>query len=270
MTTELPFATTEMLDVAGQPESALDMGCGSGRLTVELARRGAAVTGIDTNDAQLAAARSRAKQAAVDVEWMRADFNVPLPFSDGRFDAVVSRLSLMVARDPVATLREAARVLRPGGVVVTAVWAAIEQNPWFGEPRSAIADALGADRARFAAAFGTLGDLDELEQIHRAADLGEVRGQLVSDERTAADAAEHLGRAGGQHRTLQATRRDAHGRAVRPPDGAAGGAAGVLPRRGRAAHAAADSARQRPPASLGRGRRRDRKARRRQHPAVAA
>ncbi len=208
MTPELPFAAAEMLDAAGQPESALDMGCGIGRLTVELARREAVVTGIDTNDAQLAAARSRAEEAAVDVEWLHADFNVPLPFADGRFDAVVSRLSLMVARDPVATLREAARVLRPGGVVVTAVWAAIEQNPWFGEPRSTIAEALGADRARFAAAFGRLGDLDEMEQIHRPAGFGEVLGQLVSDERTAADAAEHwaaLAGSIGHFRRLAAT-----------------------------------------------------------------
>jgi ubiquinone/menaquinone biosynthesis C-methylase UbiE len=191
VTPELPFAAAEMLGAAGRPGSVLDMGCGSGRLTVELARREAAATGIDTSDARLAEARSRSAEAAVDVEWLRADFNQPLPFADGRFDAAVSRLSLMVARDPVATLREAARVLRPGGVVVTALWAAIEQNPWFGVPRSAIADTLGPEGARFAAAFGRLGTLEELEQTHRAAGFGEVRGQLVSDWRTAAGAVEH-------------------------------------------------------------------------------
>jgi hypothetical protein len=74
---------------------------------------------------------------------------------------------------------------------VTALWAAVEQNPWFGEPRSAVADTLGADPARFAAGFGRLGHLAELEQVHRSAGLGEVRGQLVSDEVTAPGAAEH-------------------------------------------------------------------------------
>jgi SAM-dependent methyltransferase len=188
---ELPFGVAEILAATGRPRPVLDMGCGSGRLTVELARGGAAATGIDTSEARLDEARTRSARAAVEVEWRRADMNEPLPFADDRFDAVVSRLSLMVAHDPIETLREAARVLRPGGLVVTALWAAVEQNPWFGEPRTAVADALGPDPARFAAGFGRLGHLAELEQVHRSAGLDEVRGQLVSDEVTAAGAAEH-------------------------------------------------------------------------------
>ena len=191
MTAQLPFAAAEMLEHAGRPQTALDMGCGSGRLTVELASRAAAVTGIDTSDSQLDAARARSAAAGVDVDWLHADINRPLPFADGHFDAVLSRLSLMAARDPVATLREAARVLAPGGTVVTVVWARVEQNPWFGEPRAAIADALGSDAAGFAAAFGRLGDLAELEQIHRSAGFGDVGGELVSDQIAAAGAAEH-------------------------------------------------------------------------------
>jgi SAM-dependent methyltransferase len=97
----------------------------------------------------------------------------------------------MIAGEPVATLREARRVLRPGGGVVSAVWARIEQNPWFGEPRAAVASALGADRAAFARAFGRLGDAEELADVHRRAGFADVGATVIRDELRAADAAAH-------------------------------------------------------------------------------
>jgi ubiquinone/menaquinone biosynthesis C-methylase UbiE len=188
---DLPFGVAEMLDAVGRPGTAVDVGCGSGRLTVVLAQRGAAMTGIDTSDERLARARARADAAAVEVEWVHADMDEPLPFPDARFGAVVSRLSLMLSRDPDRLLRDAARVLLPQGVVVTAVWADIAENPWFGQPRAAVAEALGAEAATFARAFGRLGDLAQLKQLHRAAGFGRVEGALVSDAVTVRSAAEH-------------------------------------------------------------------------------
>jgi SAM-dependent methyltransferase len=191
MATALPVGVPEILEAAGTPASALDLACGSGRLTLELARRGAAATGVDTSPKALDAARERAREAGAAVTFAHADMDEPLPFPDGAFVAVTSRLALMIARDPTATLREAARVVRPGGTVVTAVWARIEENPWFGEPRAAVAEALGADRAAFARAFGRLGDADELIGLHRRAGLTDVHGSVVRDDVTAADAEEH-------------------------------------------------------------------------------
>lgn len=191
MATGLPFGVAEVLEAAGRPESALDVGCGSGRLTIELARRGAAAAGIDTNERQLAAARERAAEAGVGLTFVRGDMNEPFAFADAAFGAVASRLSLMIARDPLATLREAARVTAPGGPVVTAVWARIEENPWFGEPRAAVAEALGSERAAFARAFGRLGDAAELADLHRGAGLAGVRGQVLRDDVPAADAEAH-------------------------------------------------------------------------------
>lgn len=191
MATGLPFGVAEVLEAAGTPGSALDIGCGSGRLTVELARRGAAATGIDTNERQLAAARERAAAAGAEVTFARGDMDQPLAFADAAFGAVTSRLALMIARDPVATLREAARVAAPGGAVVTAVWAQIEENPWFGEPRAAVADALGPRRAAFARAFGRLGDAAELADLHRRAGLAAVEGRVLQDDLPAADPEAH-------------------------------------------------------------------------------
>ena len=185
------FGVAAIVAAAGAPAAALDLGCGSGRVTIALALAGAAATGVDTNAGRLADARDRAARAGVDAGFVTADMNAPLPFADAAFAAVTSRLALMIARDPVATLREAARVLRPGGVVVTAVWARIDQNPWFGEPRAAVAAALGPERAAFAQAFDRLGDTDELVDLHRRAGLADVEGRVLRDELTAADAAGH-------------------------------------------------------------------------------
>jgi ubiquinone/menaquinone biosynthesis C-methylase UbiE len=191
-TGDLPFGVAEMLAAVGRPAAALDVGCGSGRLTVALALRDAAMVGIDTNDARLAEARARAHEAGADIEWVHADMDEPLPFADASFDAVVNRLSLMLCRDPLRFLREAARVLRrPGGEVVSAVWADVAENPWFGEPRAAVGEVLGAEAATFARAFGRLGDLAQLEDLHRHAGFGHVEGQLVSDVITTRSAADH-------------------------------------------------------------------------------
>jgi len=173
---DLPFGVAEMPDAVGRPVTALDVGCGSGRLTVVLAQRGAAMTGLDMSDERLARARARADAAAVEVEWVHADMDEPLPFPDARFGAVVSRLSLMLSRDPDRLLRDAARVLLPEGVVVTAVGADIAGNPWFGEPRVAVAEVLGAEAASFARAFGRLDHPAQLKQLHCAAGFRHVEG----------------------------------------------------------------------------------------------
>jgi SAM-dependent methyltransferase len=185
-----PPGFPEILAAARGAASVLDVGCGSGRLAVELARAGAAVTGIDVSEARLAAARERADQEGVEIGFLHADMTEPLPFGDGAFAAAVSRLSLMIAADPEAVLRELARVVVPGGRVVTAVWARVEENPWFGEPRAAVAAVLGAERAAFARVFGRLGHLDELVELHRRAGL-EVEGAVIRDELRPPSAADH-------------------------------------------------------------------------------
>ena len=185
----LPFGVAEILTVVAGAGRVLDVGCGSGRLTVALAAAGAEVTGIDTNARQLAEARRQALEAGVVLTLREADFNTTLPFADGSFDAVTSRLALMAAGDAVATLTELRRVLVPGGRLATVLWAAPSENPWFGLPREAIGAALGPERATFARAFGKLGDPEEAAAAHRAAGLNDVEAVRLHDLRTAPDAA---------------------------------------------------------------------------------
>jgi len=189
--TRAPFGTPEILAAVAGAERVLDVGCGSGRLTVALAAAGSTVTGIDTNAAQLEEARSRSEKAGVPLTLLESDFNEPLPFADAAFDAVTSRLALMAAQDVVATLAELCRKLAPAGRLVTVLWSAPAENPWFAVPREAIGAVLGPERASFARAFGKLGDPTEAAAVHRAAGLSDVVATRVQGHREAADAASY-------------------------------------------------------------------------------
>jgi SAM-dependent methyltransferase len=108
-------------DLAGvqQGQTALDVGCGPGALTGELvARLGAeAVAAVDPSEPFVIAARER--HPGVDVRLAAAE---ELPFPDGEFDVALAQLVVHFMADPISSLREMARVTRPGGVVVACVW----------------------------------------------------------------------------------------------------------------------------------------------------
>ncbi len=96
----------------------LDLGCGDGRLTLELARFAGSVVGIDRREAVLRQARTALERAGVEhVELHRADLH-DLPLADATFDLAVLSQSLHHAGDPRTVLSEAARVLAPGGRVL--------------------------------------------------------------------------------------------------------------------------------------------------------
>jgi SAM-dependent methyltransferase len=102
---------------AGQ--HVLDVGCGPGALTTELVRRlgPAAVSAVDPSEPFVAAARER--HPGVSVQRAAAE---DLPFGDEAFDAALAQLVVHFMADPVAGLREMARVTRVDGVVAACVW----------------------------------------------------------------------------------------------------------------------------------------------------
>jgi SAM-dependent methyltransferase len=101
-------------------QSLLDVGCGPGNLTLDLAARVAPgrVVGVDRSEAvlELARAEAAATEGAPDVTFAVGDAYA-LPFEDGTFDVVHAHQLLQHLGDPVAALRELRRVARPGGVV---------------------------------------------------------------------------------------------------------------------------------------------------------
>ncbi|GFN22064.1 MAG: class I SAM-dependent methyltransferase [Thermoanaerobacteraceae bacterium] len=98
----------------------LDIGCGTGNFSLELARRGARVTGIDVSEPMLQRAREKAAREGVSIRFLRSDAR-RLPFPDESFDAVVSVTALEFVPDLRAALQEAYRVLRAGGRLVVGV-----------------------------------------------------------------------------------------------------------------------------------------------------
>jgi demethylmenaquinone methyltransferase/2-methoxy-6-polyprenyl-1,4-benzoquinol methylase len=99
---------------AGLEDRVLDVATGTGAVARELVRqKGCSVVAVDQSAEMLAAAR---KQPNDRVELIEADAQ-KLPFSDGEFDGLTFTYLLRYVDDPAATLRELARVVRPGGTI---------------------------------------------------------------------------------------------------------------------------------------------------------
>ncbi len=95
---------------------ALDIGCGTGFLSLELAARGHRVTGIDFAPQMLALAKEKAASTGAAIRFEEADAE-NLPFSPASFDLVITRHVLWTLPHPEAAISEWIRMLRPGGRV---------------------------------------------------------------------------------------------------------------------------------------------------------
>ena len=96
---------------------ALDIGCGTGFLSLELWARGHRVTGVDFAPAMLDRARAKAAERGASIGFEEADAEA-LPFAAASFDLAVSRHLLWTLPDPEAAIDEWVRILRPGGRLV--------------------------------------------------------------------------------------------------------------------------------------------------------
>ena len=141
-------ATTERLErdlvmeLAGDVSDykVLDVGCGDGAFAVELWKRGATVSGIDSSDAMIQAAQRRAKAENADIAFEVATAD-RLPFASEQFDVVTAITILCFLDDAAPAFREIARVLRPGGHLVIgelgkwSLWAVRRRlRAWLGSP----------------------------------------------------------------------------------------------------------------------------------------
>jgi ubiquinone/menaquinone biosynthesis C-methylase UbiE len=103
---------------ANPDDELLDVACGPGTLSIDLAPHIARATGLDLTAAMLGEAReAQARNDLANIEWIEGDA-AAMPFPDETFSLVVSRAAFHHFSQPQAVLREMARVCKPGGRVV--------------------------------------------------------------------------------------------------------------------------------------------------------
>jgi SAM-dependent methyltransferase len=171
-----PMGAAAMALLAPRPgERVLDVGCGCGGTTAELADAvgpDGTVLGIDLSDAMITGARGRfpgLRFVAADIETVGSVPGAP-------YDAAFSRMTLMLLADPVAGCASVRRALRPGGRLAATVFGDAASVPWLGAALLGAAPSVGpiaplpigdepgpfclADPARLAGVLGDAGFVD--------------------------------------------------------------------------------------------------------------
>nr|BFD85691.1 class I SAM-dependent methyltransferase [Streptomyces sp. Xyl84] len=149
------------------PADLLDLGCGTGSLSLLAAEQGHRVTGVDSSPAMVALAR--AKLAGRDAAFLVGDAASP-PVDRGRFDTVLVRHVLWALPDPAGALRHWRELLRPAGrlVLVEGVWGTVTP--------------VGIPTERLLTLLTPLVDHTRVEHL---SDDARLWGKAVTDERYA-------------------------------------------------------------------------------------
>ncbi|TQM77944.1 ubiquinone/menaquinone biosynthesis C-methylase UbiE [Saccharothrix saharensis] len=128
-------AGSGLLDAIGVPPGTrlLDIATGPGYVAGAASRRGAAAVGVDFSAQMIA----KARLLFPDVDFREGDA-LDLPFADGAFDRAVMNFGLLHLGDPGRAIREAFRVLAPGGAFGFTVWASPDEAVGF----SLLSDAI--------------------------------------------------------------------------------------------------------------------------------
>lgn len=165
-------------------DTILDVGCGTGSSTRELARMApsGSALGVDLSTKMLARARAVAEsEGLTNITFEQADAQVH-PFPERAFDVAVSSFGAMFFADPVAAFANIGRALRPGGRLAVVAWRELADNEWL----SAIRDALAMGRSFPTPAPGVpgpfgLADRDQTDGFLAAAGFEDIGFEKVEE-----------------------------------------------------------------------------------------
>ena len=145
----------------------LDVGCGCGNQTLELAARldaSSTVIGVDISEPMLGLARelkaANDNALSAEVQFALGDASEPL-FDEASFDAIYSRFGVMFFEEPVAAFSALRNSLKPGGKLGFVCWRKPKLNPFFNAPMEAALTVLPAPAPSAPGAPGPFGLADD-------------------------------------------------------------------------------------------------------------
>jgi ubiquinone/menaquinone biosynthesis C-methylase UbiE len=195
----------------------LDLGCGTGAVTREVAAYGisaASLTGVDMTAGMLEVARKRATEAGINANWVEADAT-SLPFPDDQFDLAYCQQALQFFPDPVSALAELRRVMVDGAKVAFCVTTDLSKNPLLKSQVAAMDKYIGEAAGDSVRAICSLSDGAKIYSFFRDAGFKSINVEKVSLTLIHPDGYEYAaGAMGGMHTgdkllELSAERRDA-------------------------------------------------------------
>jgi len=143
--------------------NVLELGCGAAQWTRALLREGARAVGLDMSERQLAHARAMAVRDGQPVDLVHANAE-RLPFADASFDVAFCDHGALLFANPVATIPEAARVQRTGGLLAFCMSTPI---------RHLCVDAKGAVTSHLSVDYFTMSSFDDGESVEYQLPYGE-------------------------------------------------------------------------------------------------
>ncbi|MGH9274668.1 MAG: class I SAM-dependent methyltransferase, partial [Acidimicrobiales bacterium] len=171
-------------DLIAPNATVLDVGCGTGKATRDVARIAAhgSALGVDLSAAMLGRAREQSEAADLtNVTFVQGDAQVH-PFEAASFDTAISSFGAMFFGDPVAAFTNIGRGLRPGGRLAALAWRELSRNEWLIELRAALA--MGRQLPEpppDAPTPFSLADPDRVRGILGAAGYGEVGFEPIDE-----------------------------------------------------------------------------------------
>jgi len=157
----------------------LELACGTGRVTRRLRQalpETATLQATDLNEPMVDYARAAVPEPGI--AWQAADAQA-LPFPDGSFDVVVCQFGLMFLPDKVQGLREARRVLAPGGLLIASVWEPVDAHAHMRAIAVALDDLFAGSPPRFVDVPHGYNDRDRIRSDFAAAGWSDVEIELV-------------------------------------------------------------------------------------------